>query len=502
MNGAASTGKVFLVGAGPGDPGLLTVRARELIAQADVVMYDRLIPDGVLSGARDGALLEFSGKDHSGDAIKQSTIEQRMLEHARAGRSVVRLKGGDPLVFGRGGEEAAALAAAGVEFEIVPGVTAAVGASAYAGIPLTHRKHSAAVAFVTGHEDPERPAQALDWAALAAFPGTLAFYMTVKNLPSIAERLIAEGVDPATPAAVIAQGTTARQRTVSGRLDEIAAMAQAAKVRPPALTVIGSVVGEREAIKWFENRPLLGTRVALTATEGSRARMRARLSALGAEVIDLPVIETRALAGLELPALDGFDQLCFTSEAGVEAFFSALAREGRDARALAGLTVCAVGPSTAAALRACGIEPDLIPERHSAAGLLAQLGEVAGRRILLPRAQAALGELPDGLRELGATVTELAIYETVALDITAEQLESLRGADHVTFASGSAAEALIAAPGSVELLEHCSLVSIGPTTSEVLRRHKLEIAKEAETHDADGIVQALLDLADGDGKDR
>ncbi|MFY9264281.1 MAG: uroporphyrinogen-III C-methyltransferase, partial [Solirubrobacterales bacterium] len=310
-------GTVYLVGAGPGDPGLMTTRAVALIAQADAILYDRLIPDSALGGARTDAMLEYAGKGPLGDSRLQPEIEQRMVELAREGKSVVRLKGGDPLVFGRGGEEAAVLAASGIPFEIVPGVTAGVAAAAYAGIPVTHRDHAAAVAFVTGHENPDKEDSAIDWPALASFPGTLVFYMGVKNLPRICEQLIGAGRDARQPVAVIAQGTTPSQRTVTGTLVDIAARVAEAEIEPPALTVIGTVVEERGRIEWFERRPLLGRSVAVTRARAQASKLVARLSALGADVVEAPAIRTEARDDAAVrdavARIGSFDLVVFTS---------------------------------------------------------------------------------------------------------------------------------------------------------------------------------------------
>lgn len=496
------TGKVYLVGTGPGDPLLATARALELIASADAILYDRLIPISLLAGARPDAHLEYAGKEHSGESSKQEAIDARLIELAREGKNVVRLKGGDPLVFGRGGEEAALLAGAGIEFEIVPGVTAAVGASAYAGIPLTHRDHASAVAFVTGHEDPSKPASSLDWGALAGFPGTLVFYMGVNHLAENCDRLIAAGKDGQTPAAVIAQGTTPAQRTVTGTLGEIAALAAQAAVKPPALTVIGSVIEERAQIAWFEDRPLLGRRVAVTRSRTQASELAARLRALGADVIETPAIATKPLGGQPIDAvlgrLDEFDLVAFTSVPGVENFFAALEAAGLDTRALGGIAVGAVGAATAGALAARGIKADHVPTRQASEGLLELLGPGDGASALLAQAREPRALLASGLRERGWDVTELAVYETIVAPLGEDQLAELERAELITFASGSAVAALVKAFGKVGALQAKQLISIGPTTSAALREHGLEPAAEAERHDIDGLVSALLAVSLGE----
>jgi uroporphyrinogen III methyltransferase/synthase len=473
-------GIVYLVGAGPGDPGLMTQRALELIAAADVVLYDRLIPPGALDGARPDAELRYVGKEPGAPAVSQDEINASLVSLGRAGRVVVRLKGGDPFVFGRGGEEAEALAEAGVRFEVVPGVTAGVAAPAYAGIPVTHRSGASSVAFVTGHEDPSKDETALDWEALARFPGTLVFYMGIKNLPLIAERLIDFGRDPRQPAAVVARGTMPGQTTVGGSLAEIASLA--ADVHPPAITVVGPVAGLRETLTWLEQRPLHGQVVAVTRARAQASELAARLRALGAEVIEAPAIRIEALpVSLDPPT---HDLVCFTSPNGVHLFFAALPG---DARSLAGRRVAAIGPGTAAALREHGIEPDVVPERSVAESLLEALAAEPPARVLLARAAEAREVLPDGLRELGAEVDVVPLYETVAEPIDAEPL---RRATYVTFTSASTVRFFL--DGGGVLGNGTRVVSIGPVTSETLREHGIEPDVEAAQHDIDGLVTALV----------
>jgi uroporphyrinogen III methyltransferase/synthase len=478
-------GIVYLVGAGPGDPGLMTRRSLELIAAADAILYDRLIPGGALDGAPPDAELRYVGKEPGRPAVAQEEINELLVSLGRAGKRVVRLKGGDPFVFGRGGEEAEALASAGVRFEVVPGVTAGVAAPAYAGIPVTHRDAASAVAFVTGHEDPSKDGSAIDWEALARFPGTLVFYMGVKNLPLIAERLVAAGRPAAEPAAVVARGTLAGQRTVTATLGEIAAAVEAAEVRPPAITVVGPVAELQETLAWLERRPLHGEVVAVTRARAQASELAGRLRALGADVVETPAIRIEPLA-VELP--EAPDLLCFTSPNGVRLYFEAL--EG-DARSLAGTRIAAIGPGTATALREHGIEADVVPERFVAEGLLEALdGEpLEGRRVLVARAAEARDTLPDGLRERGAQVEVLALYRTVAEPLSEAQTGALERATYVTFTSSSTVRYFLSAAGT--LPEGARAVSIGPVTSATLREHDLEPAVEAERHDIDGLVEAL-----------
>jgi uroporphyrinogen III methyltransferase / synthase len=485
------SGAVHLVGAGPGDPGLLTARALELIAQADTILYDRLIPAGALDGARADAELIYVGKEGGGPSMPQDEIDRLLVEHGRAGEVVVRLKGGDPFVFGRGGEEALVLRAAGIRFEVVPGVTAGVAASAYAGIPVTHRDRSSAVALITGHEDPDKPESAIDWPALAAFPGTLVFYMGVRQLPRIAERLIAGGRAADEPAAVIERGTLPGQRTVVATLATIAERAAAEGIRAPSITLVGAVATLREeGLRWFEDRPLAGRRVAVTRAREQASGLAARLRALGAEVLETPAIRIVALAP-PAPEIERYDLVCLTSPNGVRLLFERLAAAGRDARALHGARVAAIGPATARALREHGVIADVMPERAVAEALVEALGETTVRRALIARARVARDVLPDALRACGAEVDVLELYETVAEPLSPEQADAARGADYVTFTSASTVRNLLSATGGT-LDTAARLVSIGPVTSDALREHGLEPHVEAERHDVDGLVETLV----------
>jgi uroporphyrinogen III methyltransferase / synthase len=498
---APVTGIVYLVGAGPGDPGLITASALELIVAADVIVHDRLIPREVLAAAREDAELLYVGKEPGAASVPQEEIEEVLIDRARAGKIVVRLKGGDPFVFGRGGEEAEALAEAGIPFEVVPGVTAGVAAPAYAGIPVTHRDDASAVAFVTGHEDPEKDEDALDYDALARFPGTLVFYMGVKALPRIAERLIAAGRDPGEPAAVIASGTLPDQRTVTSTLEGIAEAASEAEIKPPAVTVVGPVAARREQIAWLEKRPLHGRRVVVTRARAQASELSRRLAALGAEPIELPAIRIvpridskevrRAVEGLHAYAL-----VCLTSPNGVRLLFEAMAEQGRDARALANATVAAIGAGTASALAAHGVLADVMPEQFVAESLVDSLAElnVNGKPVLIARAAEARDVLPEALRERGAEVDVVTLYETVAEEPDPAALQRASEADFVTFTSSSTVRNFVEVVGN-GIPKGARIVSIGPVTSEAAREAGLEVAIEASRHDIDGLVEALLEDA-------
>jgi uroporphyrinogen III methyltransferase / synthase len=546
-------GRVYLVGAGPGDPGLLTARALELIAAADVILHDRLIPAAALDGARADAELLFVGKEGGGASVPQEQTEALMLARAKAGLSVVRLKGGDPFVFGRGGEEALTLRAAGIPFEIVPGVSSGVAAAAYAGIPVTHRGLATAVALVTGHtradsvqsgsgeggrgepgrgeaeheeagrgeaerEEPDRVEADIDWAALAAFPGTLVFYMGVRQLPQIAQSLIAAGRPADEPVAIVERGTLPDQRTVTGTLADIAEIARGAEVRAPSITVVGPVAGLAEQLEWLPPRPL-----------SQASGLARRLEELGAIVVQAPSIRVESIDG-PAPDLSPYDLVCFTSPNAVSALFERLARGtapgvpgrettpagARDARALAGARVAAIGPGTARALAEHGLIADIVPERFVAEALVAALAVEPIERALIARAKDARDVIPDALRARGAQVDVLALYETVAEPLPPQTLAAARAADYITFTSsstvrffldaaggagGDAGDAWAAggdAGGAGGLSPETRIVSIGPITSETLREHGLEPHVEAEDHDVDGVIQALL--ADVAGK--
>ncbi len=503
------SGIVHLVGAGPGDPGLLTALALELIAAADVILYDRLVAVSALDGARDDAELVYVGKEGRGPQIPQGQIERVLLEYARAGKHVVRLKGGDPFVFGRGGEEALALHAAGIPFEVVPGVTSGVAAPAYAGIPVTHRERASAVALVTGHEDPDKPESAIDWPALAAFPGTLVFYMGVKQLPRIASELIAGGRAADQPAAVIERGTLPGQRTIVATLATIAERAASERIRPPSITLVGDVAALRdEGVRWFEERPLHGRTVAVTRAREQASGLAARLRELGAEVVETPAIRIVPLdppalvpAGAETASPGGplrdpsrYDLICLTSPNGVRLLFERLADAGLDARALHGARVAAIGPATARALRAHGVLADVLPDRAVAESLVDALGQTPVRRALIARARVARDVLPDALRARGAEVDVLELYETVAEPLSAAQRDAVRSADYVTFTSASTVTNLLGALGEegADALEGVRLASIGPVTSDALRSHGLAPTLEADPHDVDGLLAALV----------
>ena len=535
-SGTQRFGRVFLVGAGPGDPGLMTVRAVELIARADVVLFDKLIPAGALAGARADAELVDVGKIGGGEQVPQDVTTELLLEHARAGRQVVRLKGGDPFVFGRGGEEALACVAAGIPWEVVPAVTSGIAAPAYAGIPVTQRGVTSAVAFVTGHEDPAKPETLIDWPALAAFPGTLCFYMGVRTLDRIAEQLVAGGRSATEPAAVVMRGTLPDQRSVRGTLADIAQRVADAGIAAPAITVVGGVAALHDELGWLaEARPLGGLSVAVTRARAQASGIAATLTGLGATVVEAPAIRIEPLEGTAAtaagpahaataatsaaarpahaataatsaaagpahaataaPTLDlaAYDLVVFTSVNAVQQLF----RRIRDARALAGTTVAAIGPGTAAELRRHGVVADVVPERSISEAVLEELGARGPwRHALVPRALEARDVLPDGLRAQGTDVDVLPLYRTLAEPLGTDARAAALGADYVLFTSASSARFFHDAAGT---LEGPRVVSIGPVTSDAIRALGRDVDVEAEDHTPDGVVAALLQDVAGRG---
>ena len=474
------SGRVILVGAGPGDPGLLTRRAAEALASADVVLHDQLIPHEALDLVRAGAEVIDVGKRGGGEQVPQHDTNTLLLRHAQGGKVVVRLKGGDPFVFGRGGEEALLCAQHGIAFEVVPGVTAGVAAPAYAGIPVTHRGLAGAVAFVTGFSAESD----VDMDALAKFPGTLVFYMGVRTLPQIAERLIAGGRNPDEAAAVVERGTLPDQRTITGTLATVAQHAADAAVRAPSITIVGRVAELRAQL----GGPLSGRTIAVTRAREQASDLARRLQALGARVVLAPAIRTEPLDAT-LPDLSGLDLLCLTSPTGAARLLELV----RDARDLAGPRIAAIGPGTAAALRAGGIEPDILPKRSNAEGLVEALEGVDVRRALIARAQEGRDVLPEALRARGAEVELLALYRTIAEPLSDSERAAALGADLLVFASSSAVTAFQGAAGT---LAGPRIASIGPATSATIRELGGEVAIEAAEHTPDGLIGAILADAD------
>jgi len=498
-------GKVFLVGAGPGDPGLITVRGRELIDSADAIVYDALAnpallpPDAVSAGFPE---LFYVGKRGGNKrSVTQEDINQLIIRLAREGKRVVRLKGGDPFVFGRGSEEAIACSEASVPCEVVPGITAGIGAPAYAGIPVTHRGMASSVTLVTGSEDPAKLANTTNWGALAKSGTTLVLYMGVKTLPQTTTALMEGGLPPETPAAAIQWGTHSKQRTVIATLATICDAIERERIKAPVVTVIGWSVLLRDEIAWFEKRPLFGKRIVVTRAAEQAAALSGRLRELGAEVLEVPAVRIARLdLGLLRSAIEElsvYDWIVFTSRNGVSLFWEQLLSSGRDARALAGLRIAAVGAATAGALLEHGIAVDVIPERFVAEGLIDALrdrADVSGAHVLHVGAEGARDVLRAGLEELGASVTLLPVYRSVPQP---EGAENLRAAlehgevDLITLTSASAVSGLLDAVGDAAA-RGASAASIGPITSEAARAAGLDVTIEAKESTIDGLVDAIV----------
>ena len=501
---------IYLVGSGPGDPGLFTVKGVRCMERADAVVYDRLAPESLLAHAKPGAEMIYVGKRPGDDqAMKQDEINRVLVELGRSGKTAVRLKGGDPYIFGRGGEEALELLEAGIPFEVVPGVTSGVAAPAYAGIPVTHRNVSTSVAFITGHEDPTKGRSDVDWKGIARGADTLVLYMGVGRLREISTELIDAGRDPETPVAVVRWGTLPEQRTVTGTLADIAERVERAKLKPPAITVVGDVVNLREAgLGWYERRPLFGRRVVVTRARAQAGELSAELEGLGAEVREFPTIEVRPPANFgpldeAILDLDSFDWLVFTSVNGVEAFLGRLRHHGRDLRAISRQTkVAAIGPATAGALERVGLRVDVVPEEFRAEALIEAIkdGSLAGKRVLIPRAKVAREVLPEKLREAGAEVVVPPAYETVPSVEGKEGLAREIEAgliDCVTFTASSTVENFVGAFGAEEasrLLAGARVVCIGPITADTARGFGLGVDAEAREYTIPGLVEAVVDL--------
>jgi uroporphyrinogen III methyltransferase/synthase len=502
MTGNAAVGKVFLVGAGPGDPRLITVRGVECLRLAEVVVFDRLASPELLEHAPASAERIFVGKGPRDHTMTQDEINALLVERGLSGHRVVRLKGGDPYVFGRGGEEALALEQAGVPFEVVPGVTSSIAGPSFAGIPVTHRGVATSFAVITGHEDPTRESSSIRWDGLANGPDTLVFLMGVERLDAIVENLCRAGRPADQPVAAIRWATTPDQEVVAGTLGDIVARVQSAQLRPPAVLVVGDVVGLRASLDWRGRLPLAGQRVLVTRARQQASALSARLTELGAVPLEYPTIEIRPVEDPgpfdeALRAVGRFAWIVFTSTNGVDAFWERLLVSRQDSRALAGVKICAIGPSTAAALASRGITADWMPPEFITHSVLSgfKAFDIAGAPILLARADIAPPLLADGLREQGAEVTEVTAYRTVPSgESRTRLLAALEGrrVDIVTLTSSSTVRNLVdGVAGRLDLLDGLTVASIGPVTSETARSLGLTVHVEATAHTIPGLVDAL-----------
>jgi uroporphyrinogen III methyltransferase/synthase len=503
-----SKGTVYLVGAGPGDAGLLTLRGAELLKRADVVIYDVLANADLLRLAPSTAEFIPRGSRGTDKALTQDQLNALMISKASEGKCVVRLKGGDPYIFGRGGEEAEELAAARIPFEVVPGVSSIVAAPNYAGIPLTHRGVASTFTVLTGHEDPQKEESDLNFEEIARIPGTKVILMGLKRLRELTETLIARGMPPQTPIAIVHRGTTGAQQSVEGTLATIADIASKEKIAAPAITIIGEVVKLREKLNWFEHRPLFGQRIVVTRTREQASQLSKQLSDLGAEVLEIPTIkivpptEDRRQDLIDaLLELNSYNWLVFTSPNGVTAFFDLFFKRFHDLRDIGGARIAAIGPATAAKLKELHLQVDLMPDEALASKIAAAFDKyetVENLKICLLRAEVANPDLPKALEELGAIVDDVPVYKTVAetqdLNGAAARLAE-KGMDWITFTSASTVEhfhARFDLPKLLKKFPQAKLVSIGPETSKAIRALKLEANLETKDHSIEGIVQILI----------
>ncbi|MCL6472781.1 MAG: uroporphyrinogen-III C-methyltransferase [Firmicutes bacterium] len=498
-------GKVYLVGAGPGDPKLITLRGLECIAQADVIIYDRLATNLLFEHARPDAEFIYVGKAEGKHSVKQEDINLMLVEKAKEGKIVTRLKGGDPLIFGRGGEEALVLHEAGIEFEFVPGVSAGNAVPAYAGIPVTHRGVTSTVAYVTGHEDPSKPTTDIDWKSLVGI-GTIVFYMGMRNLPSIVEQLTKNGRDKSTPVAIVRWGTTPQQQTVIGTLEDIVGKVEEAKLKAPSLIIVGDVVRLREKLCWYEKKPLFGKRILITRAKEQAKAFSELIAELGGQAIEVPTIEItdpdsfenidRALDRLETGA--GYDWVIFTSANGVRFFVKRMRELKKDIRILAGAKVAVIGPATAKAVKRLLINIDITPKEFVAEGLIEEFKQIgiAGQNFLIPRAKVARDILPDTLREMGGEVDVVEVYQTVLDEAAASRIKKLiaeKSIDIATFTSPSTINNFVEILGLdfKELMKDITVAVIGPVTKDAVEKFGLKVDVVAEEYTIPGLVNAI-----------
>lgn len=496
-----SGGIVYIVGAGPGDRKLITLKGVECLQRADVVVYDLLLNDALLEHCP-AHTEKIRAPDPRIRTTRQTELNQLLVEHAKAGKTVVRLKGGDPYIFGRGGEEAVALTEASIPFEIVPGITSAIAASAYAGIPVTHRNYASSVAFVTGHSAALRPDSNINWEGLATAVDTLVVYMGVAHLRQIAKRLMAHGRDPQTPVSLVRVGTTPQQQVVQGTLENIVPKVEAAQLKSPAVIVIGEVNRLRQQLQWFDTKPLFGKRILVTRARAQASGFADLLEARGAQVIQFPTIEIQPVDvnSAYINSVNEYDWIVFTSINAVEIFYERLRGNGKDVRAFGMSKICAVGPKTVEVLNRIGIQPDFVPSHSRGSTIAAEIGDVRDKRILLPRAKIATADLPNGLSEKGALVDDVPLYDTVKVasenrdEIEADLLDG--GIDLVTFTSSSTVTNFLEMFPTHEpavLLADVKVAVIGPTTQKTAVKYGVKVDVVAKKASIESLVEAILE---------
>ena len=496
-------GKVYIIGAGPGDPGLITVKGLRCLKEADVIIYDHLVNEDIISQAKASSRLIYAGKKGGAHTLPQEEINRRLVEEAKQGNIVARVKGGDPFIFGRGGEEAEILVNEEILFEVIPGVSSAIAVPAYAGIPLTHRGYTSTLAFVTGHEDPTKDQSDIDWKTLAGI-GTLVFLMGVKNLQQITDSLIQNGKEKNTPAALIRWGTTENQETLTGALGDIAQKAEARKFSPPAILIVGSVVELRNSLNWFETKPLFGKGIVITRPEAQAEQFSVLLNAEGARVIHFPtinIVPPESYDGLDqaISQLAQYQWIIFTSANGVSFFFQRLIKLGRDIRDLKDIRICTIGPATAAAIEKLGIRVDLVPDEYISEGVVREFEKfnINGSRILLPRAEIARDVIPDGLAKLGAKVNVVTTYRTVNSGKKKLELASLMNegkVDVITFTSPSTVTNFMEIMGRNYVIPpQVKIACIGPVTAAAVKKAGLPVDIIQERYTVPGLVERLIE---------
>jgi len=502
-----SKGMVYLVGAGPGASDLITVRGRELIEQCDVLVYDYLVYDKLLTWTRPDCEQVYVGKRSGYHTLPQEEIQKLLIQHAQAGKRVVRLKGGDPFIFGRGGEEAEALMEEGILFEVVPGVTSSLGAAAYLGIPLTHRGESSAVTFITGHENPGKVKETIDWKSYAALDTTLCIYMGMTNLPHIMQELQAGGMDADTPVAVVRWATLARQESAVGTVATIADLVKKRDIKPPAMIIVGRVAKDAPRLAWHENKPLYGKRIAITRTREQASELSDKLEEQGAKVLELPLIQVIPQVDEQVKKevfseLGSYDWICFTSPNGVRCFFDLFLKEFKDIRSMGFMRIAAIGPGTAKAIEKMHLEVELIPEKHTGAGMGEALLEIDGidtAKILVVKGSKGGEDLIKPLEARWVIVDRLEVYKTVPTDLSehamAQKFREL-GADAITFTSSSTAKSFAKQAKSLQLQKGAQApkpVSMGPITSKTMTELGMPVSAEAKVQTLDGLVDAVVE---------
>jgi len=496
-------GKVYLVGAGPGDPGLLTLKAKKVLEEAEVVIYDYLANKKFLDFCKEDAEKIYVGKKGGAHTLPQEEINKLLIKKAKEGKVVVRLKGGDPFLFGRGGEEVEALVEENIPFEVIPGITSAIAVPAYAGIPVTHRNYTSTLAIITGHEAEGKEESRIDFSALAKI-GSLVFLMGVKNLPYIVKRLIEEGKSPETPVAVIQWGTLPKQKTAEGTLENIVERVKERGITAPAIIIVGEIVKLREKFNWFETKPLFGKKIIITRTRESASKLVEKLEKLGADCYEIPTIKIEPIKDEKvfqtLNKIYQYDWIVFTSENGVKLFFKYLWEGGKDLRILGKAKIAVIGKSTQRVLEDFGIRPDLVPEKdYTQEGLVSAFSKLNIREkiILIPRAKEARDVLPEKLREYGAKVEVLPIYETKICEESKEELKKVleEGIDIITFTSSSTVKNFfkLLEENQKPLLKNVLFASIGPITSATLREFGFEPHIEAKEYTIEGLIEAIKD---------